>query len=152
MQPTLYYSCQLQQLLLYYCQLLYNYSSRLKSQNFLFWLKTKNPQKKSLILLKIFPYLLIFPSTNLNLVTYLALYTPPYTYSLLRKKNFMLYGFISLATHATSILSCILGKSILKSKRAYIYTKQYQSPCSKTHGDIILSKPLVQAHGTSSHF
>ena len=56
------------------CQLLYNSSNRLKSQNLFFWLKTKNPQNKLLILLKIFLYLLIFPSTNLNLVTCLALY------------------------------------------------------------------------------
>ena len=45
----------------------------------------------------------------------------------------------------------ILGKYILKPKRAHIYTKWCQSPQSKTHGNIISSKPMVQAHGTTSH-
>ena len=48
-------------------------------------------------------------------------------------------GFISLATRTTSTLSWILGKSLLKPKRAHIYTKK-------------TSKPMVQAHSTSSHF
>ena len=56
------------------CQLLYSCSSRLKFQTFFFGLKTKDPLKKSLPLPKIFPYFLIFPSTNFSLVTYLALY------------------------------------------------------------------------------
>ena len=60
--------------------------------------------------------------------------------------------FISLTTHTTSILSCILSKSLLKLKRAHIYIKQHQSPCFKTYGCVISSKPMVQAHGTSSHF
>ena len=67
-------SYQLQQLLLYCCQLLYSYNNSLKVSNFFFWLKTKNQLKKSLILLKIFPYLLTIPSTKSHLVTYLALY------------------------------------------------------------------------------
>ena len=45
-----------------------------------------------------------------------------------------------------------MDKSISKHKRTHIYTKQHQSPCSKTHDDITLSKLMVQAHGTSSHF
>ena len=67
-------------------------------------------------------------------------------------KIFMPYGFIWLATCTTSILSWILGKSISKPKRAHIYTKRCQSPWFETHGDIISSKLIVQAHGTSSHF
>ena len=43
-------------------------------------------------------------------------------------KLFTPYGFISLATRTTSTLSWILGKSLLKSKRAHIYTKKRQSP------------------------
>ena len=41
---------------------------------FFFWLKTKNQLMKSFIFLKTFPHLLIFSSTNSNLVTVLALY------------------------------------------------------------------------------
>ena len=41
---------------------------------FFFWLKTKNQLMKSFIFLKTFPHLLIFYSTNSNLVTVLALY------------------------------------------------------------------------------
>ena len=62
------------------------------------------------------------------------------------------YGFISLTTCTISILSWILGKSISKPKRAHNYQKRRQSLWSNTHGDFILSKPMVQAHGTSSHF
>ena len=62
------------------------------------------------------------------------------------------HGFISLATRTTSTLSWILGKYTLKPKRAHIYTKWCQSPRSKTHGNIISSKPMVQAWGTSFHF
>ena len=69
-----------------------------------------------------------------------------------KDKIFTRHGFISLTTHTTSILSWILGKSISKPKIAHIYTKQCQSPWSKTHGDIISSKLMVQAYGTSSHF
>ena len=67
-------------------------------------------------------------------------------------KIFTRHGFISLTTHTTSILSWILGKSISKPKIAHIYTKQCQSPWSQTHGDIISSKLMVQAYGTSFHF
>ena len=69
-----------------------------------------------------------------------------------KDKIFTRHRFISLATRTTSILSWILGKSISKPKISHIYTKQCQSPWSKTHGDIISSKLMVQAYGTSSHF
>ena len=67
-------------------------------------------------------------------------------------KFFTPHAFILLATCTTSILSCILGKSLLKPKRAHIYTKRRQSPWSKTHSNIISSKPMVQSCGTTSHF
>ena len=54
-------------------------------------------------------------------------------------KFFTPHGFISLVTYTMSTLSWILGKSLLKPKRAHIYTKK-------------VSKPMVQAHRTSSHF
>ena len=43
-------------------------------------------------------------------------------------KFFTPHGFISLATRTTSTLSWILRKSLLKPKRAHIYTKTCQSP------------------------
>ena len=46
----------------------------LKAQTFFFWIKNKNSLMKPLTLSKTFLYLLNFPSTNSNLVTYLALY------------------------------------------------------------------------------
>ena len=50
-------------------------SSSIKGSEFLLLAKTKKNQlSKSLVLPKTFPYLLIFPSTNSNLITYLALY------------------------------------------------------------------------------
>ena len=64
----------------------------------------------------------------------------------------MLHGFILLATHTTSILLWTLEKSLLKPKRAHVYTKRCKSLWSKTHDNIISSKPMVQSHGTSSHF
>ena len=67
-------------------------------------------------------------------------------------KIFTPHGFISLATRTTLTLSWILGKSTLKPKKTHIYTKWCQSPRSKTHGDIISSKPMVQSRGTTSHF
>ena len=67
-------------------------------------------------------------------------------------KIFTPHGFILLAICSTSTLSLILRKSLLKPKRAHIYTKMHQSPWSKTHGGIISSKAMVQAHGTTSHF
>ena len=58
-------------------------------------------------------------------------------------KIFMSHDFISLATCTTLILSWILDKSLLKPKRAHIYTKRHQSPWFKTHDNIISSKPMV---------
>ena len=46
-------------------------------------------------------------------------------------KFFTPHGFISLAICTTSTLSRILGKPLLKSKRAHIYTKKHQSPWFK---------------------
>ena len=43
-------------------------------------------------------------------------------------KFFMPHGFISFATRATSTLSWILEKSLLKPQKAHIYTKRRQSP------------------------
>ena len=43
-------------------------------------------------------------------------------------------------------------KSLLKPKRDHIYTKRRQNPWSKTHENIILSKPMVKSHDTSSYF
>ena len=58
-------------------------------------------------------------------------------------KFFTPHGFISLATRTTSTLSWILGKSLLKPKRDHI-----KGPYSHKK----VSKPMVQAHGISSHF
>jgi len=69
-----------------------------------------------------------------------------------KDKFFTPHAFISLATSTTSTLSWILGKSLLKPKRTHIYTKRHKSPWSKTHCDIISSKPMVQSRGTTSHF
>lgn len=50
----------------------------------------------------------------------------------------------------------ILEKPLLKPKRVHIHKMtpkpMVQSPWSKSHGDIISSKPIVQVHGTTSHF
>ena len=46
-------------------------------------------------------------------------------------KFFTSHGFISLATRTTSTLSWILGKPLIKPKRAYIYTKRRQNPWFK---------------------
>ena len=59
---------------------------------------------------------------------------------------FMPHGFISLATHTTSILACILSKSLLKLKRAHIYIKQHQSSCVQN----LWWCYLIKAHGSSS--
>ena len=53
-------------------------------------------------------------------------------------KIFTSHDFISLATYTMSTLSWILRKSLLKPKRTHFYTKN-------------ASKPMVQAHRTSSH-
>ena len=67
-------------------------------------------------------------------------------------QNFHATWLYFIGNCTTSILSWILGKSISKPKKAHIYTKRRQSPWSKIHGDIISTKPMVQAHGTTSHF
>ena len=46
-------------------------------------------------------------------------------------KFFTPHGFISLVTRTTSTLSWILGKPLLKPKRAHIYTKRRQNPWFK---------------------
>ena len=76
-----------------------------------------------------------------NFILYVSLVTNCQRERLLgvEDKFFTPHGFISLATRTTSTLSWILGKSLLKPKRAHIYTKK-------------ASKPMVQAHSTSSHF
>ena len=91
------------------CQLLYSYNSKLKFQTFFFGLKAKDPLKKPLTLPKIFPYFLIFPSTNSSLVTYLALYKedqvmhithyyPSLSHSLiLRLHHFAAHKYISIS-------------------------------------------------------
>ena len=48
-----------------------------------------------------------------------------------KDKFFTPHGFISLATRTTSTLLWILGKSLLKPKRAHIYTKMRQIPWFK---------------------
>ena len=68
------------------------------------------------------------------------------------RQNFHASWLYFIGNRTTSILSWILDKSISKPKKVHIYTKRRQSPWSKTHGDIILTKPMVQAHGTTSHF
>ena len=63
------------------------------------------------------------------------------------KDNFFTpYGFISLATHATSTLSWILGKSLLKPKRAHIHTKRRQSPWFKLTTHHLIFWLMIQAH------
>ena len=54
-------------------------------------------------------------------------------------KFFTPHGFILLATRTMLTLSWILEKSLLKPEKAHIYIKK-------------ASKPMVQAHSTSSHF
>ena len=46
-------------------------------------------------------------------------------------KFFTPHGFISLATRTTLTLSWILGKPLLKPKRAHIYTKRRRNPWFK---------------------
>ena len=74
------------------------------------------------------------------------------TCTFVEDKIFTSHDFISLATCTTLILSWILDKFLLRPKRAHIYTKRHQSPWFKTHDNIISSKPMLQAHGISSHF
>ena len=61
-------------------------------------------------------------------------------------KFFTPHGFISLATRTTSTLSWILGKSLLKPKRAYIHTKRCQSPWFKFMAHHLIFWLMIQAH------
>ena len=64
-----------------------------------------------------------------------------------KDKFFTPHGFISLATHTTTKLSWILGKSFLKPKMAHIYTKMRQSLWFKliTHHLIFGSWPKLMS-------
>ena len=106
------------------CQLLYSYNSKLKFQTFFFGLKAKDPLKKPLTLPKIFPYFLIFPSTNSSLVTYLALYKedqvmhithyyPSLSHSLiLRLHHFAAHKYISISFSISLTKSLSLESNI----------------------------------------
>ena len=61
-------------------------------------------------------------------------------------KFFTSHGFISLATRTTSILLWILGKSLLKPKRAHIHTKRRQSPWFKLMAHHLIFWLMIQAH------
>lgn len=58
--------------------------------------------------------------------------------------------FIGNSHHSNKLW--ILDKPLLRRCWVPIFSKWCQSPWSKTQGDIISSKPIVQAHGTTSHF
>ena len=61
-------------------------------------------------------------------------------------KFFTPHGIISLATRTTSILSWILGKSLLKPKRAHIHIKRHQSPWFKLMAYHLIFWLIIQAH------
>ena len=61
-------------------------------------------------------------------------------------KFFTPHGFISLATRTTSTLSWILGKSLLKPKRAHIHTKRRQNPWFKLMAHHLIFWLMIQAH------
>ena len=65
---------------------------------------------------------------------------------IVENKFFTPYGFISLVTHTTSTLSWILGKSLLKPKRAHIYTKRWQSPWFKLIAHHLIFWLMIQAY------
>ena len=44
------------------------------------------------------------------------------------------------------------GRIYFKTQKSPYLQKWCRSPWSKTHGDIISSRPIVRAHGTTSHF
>ena len=84
----------------------------LKSLTFFFWLKNKIPLMRLLTLLKIFPYLLNFPSTSSNLVTCLALYKEDQATHHLALSHPLFWNFIHLvATYTFSYFSISLTKS-----------------------------------------
>ena len=113
-------------------------SSSLKFSDFFFWLKTKNQLKKSLILLKTFPYLLAIPSTKSHLVTYLALYKEEQATTLPRHTNttthlshtLLFWNIIILLSISLNIsFSISLTKSLLfrKQHNPWKNTKNHSS-------------------------
>ena len=66
-------------------------------------------------------------------------------FHVVEEKFFTPHGFIPLATYTTSTLSQILGKHLLKPKRAHIYTK-----CAKAHGSSSQHIISFFAHDPSS--
>ena len=60
-------------------------------------------------------------------------------------KFFTPRNFISLATCTTSTLSWILGKSLLKPKRAHIHTKRRQNPWFNLMAHDLIFWPMIQA-------
>ena len=61
-------------------------------------------------------------------------------------KFFTPHGFISLITRTASTLSWILGKSLLKPKRAHIHTKRCQNPWFKLMTQHLIFWLMIQAH------
>ena len=61
-------------------------------------------------------------------------------------KFFTPHGFILLATRTTSTLSWILGESLLKPKRAHIYTKRRQNPWFKLIAHHLIFLLIIQSH------
>ena len=53
--------------------------------------------------------------------------------------------------HHTNIIMDF-GRIYFKAQKIPYSQKWCRSPWSKTHGDIISSRPIVRAHGTTSHF
>ena len=58
--------------------------------------------------------------------------------------------FIGNPHHINIIMD--FGRIYFKPQKSSYSQKWCQSPWSKTHGDIISSRPIVRAHGTTSHF
>ena len=58
--------------------------------------------------------------------------------------------FIGNPHHINIIMD--FGRIYFKAQKSPYSQKWCQSPWSKTHGDIISSRPIVRAHGTTSHF
>ena len=65
---------------------------------------------------------------------------------LVKDKFFTPHGFISVATHITSTLQWILGKYLLKPKRAHIYTKRRQSSLFELIAHHLIFWLMIQAH------
>ena len=58
--------------------------------------------------------------------------------------------FIGDLHHVNIIMN--FGRIYFKAQKSLYSQKWCRSPWSKTHGDIILSRPIVRAHATTSHF